>query len=47
MSENVEGTPVADEEVAEVQANEETVEETARSMPEVGTDEDPGSMLNR
>jgi len=47
MSESIDDTPVADDEVEEILADEESVEEAARSFPEVGSDDDPGSMMNR
>lgn len=47
MGESIEGTPVADDDVEEILADEESVEETARSLPQAGSDADPGSMMNR
>lgn len=47
MSESIDDTPVADDEVEETLANEGSPEETARSLPEAGSDDDPGSMMNR
>lgn len=47
MSESIDDTPVADDEVEEILADEESVEEAARSLPEEGSDDDPGSMMNR
>ena len=46
MSENIDDTPVADDEVEETLADEESVEEAARSLPEEGSDDDPGSKMN-
>ena len=43
MSESIDDTPVADDEVEEILAD----EEAARSLPEEGSDDDPGSMINR
>jgi hypothetical protein len=47
MSESIDDTPVADDEVEEILADEESDEEAARSLPEEGSDDDPGSMINR
>jgi hypothetical protein len=47
MSESIDDTPVADDEVEEILADEEADEEAARSLPEEGSDDDPGSMINR
>jgi len=47
MSESIDDTPVADDEVEEILADEESVEEAARSLPEEGSDDDPGSVMNR
>ena len=47
MSESIDDTPVADDEVEEILADEETDEEAGRSLPEEGSDDDPGSMINR
>ena len=47
MSESIDDTPVADDEVEEILADEESDEEVARSLPEEGSDGDPGSMINR
>jgi hypothetical protein len=46
MSESTERTPEADDTVDEVLAEQQTTEEDARSFPETGSDDDPGSMLN-
>lgn len=46
MSESTERTPEADDTVDEVLAEEETTEEDARSFPQEGTDDDPGSLMN-
>jgi len=47
MSESIDDTPVADDEVEEILADEESDEAAARSLPEEGSDDDPGSMINR
>ena len=47
MSESIDDTPVADDEAEEILADQESVEEVARSLPEAGSDDDPGSMMNR
>jgi len=47
MSENIDDTPVADDEVEEILADEESEEEVARDFPQDGSDDDPGSMINR
>ncbi|HEX5332282.1 MAG TPA: hypothetical protein VFW79_06525 [Cellulomonas sp.] len=47
MSESIDDTPVADDEVEEVLADEESDEEAERSLPQEGSDDDPGSMINR
>ena len=47
MSESIDDTPVADDEVEEILADEESDEEVARCFPEEGSDDDPGSMINR
>ena len=47
MSESIDDTPVADDEVEEVLADEESDEEVARAFPQEGSDDDPGSMINR
>ncbi len=47
MSENIDDTPVADDEVEEILADEESEEEVARDSPQDGSDGDPGSMINR
>ena len=47
MSESIDDTPVADDEVEEILADEESAEEAARSLPEEGSDDDPGSIMNR
>lgn len=46
MSESTDRTPEADDTVDEVLAEEETTEEDARSFPQVGSDDDPGSLMN-
>jgi hypothetical protein len=46
MSESIDDTPVPDDDVEEVLADEEDPEEAARSLPEIGSDDDPGSMIN-
>ncbi len=46
MSESIDDTPVADDEVEEVLVDEEPDEEAARSFPDDGSDDDPGSMIN-
>ena len=46
MSESTERTPEADDTVDEVLAEEQTTEEDARSFPEAGSDDDPGSIMN-
>jgi hypothetical protein len=47
MSENIDGAPGAEDEVEAVLADEESDDEVARSLPEDGSDDDPGSMINR
>ena len=47
MSESIENTPVADDDVEETLAGEQSEEEAARSLPAEGSDDDPGSMINR
>ncbi|MGV8977815.1 MAG: hypothetical protein ACOH17_07210 [Cellulomonas sp.] len=46
MSEGIDDTPVASDEVEEVLADEESDVEAERSLPQEGSDGDPGSMLN-
>lgn len=48
MSESTDRAPQADDTVDEVAAppDEQAVEEDARSLPQVGRDDDPGSMMN-
>lgn len=43
---DINDAPGPQDDVEEVLAEEEDLEETARSLPEAGTDTDPGSMLN-
>lgn len=47
MSESIENNPVAEDDVEAVVASEESDEEAARSLPAEGSDDDPGSMINR
>jgi len=47
MSESIDDTPVADDEVEEILADEESDEEAARCFPQEGSDDDPASMINR
>ena len=47
MSEPVDDTPAPDDDVETILDNEGTADEVARSLPSEGSDDDPGSMLNR
>ncbi|MHB1490289.1 MAG: hypothetical protein ACYCTH_07280 [Cellulomonas sp.] len=47
MSESIDDAPVADDVVEEILADEVSDEEVARCFPQEGSDDDPGSMMNR
>lgn len=46
MSEGIDDTPVASDEVEQILADEESDVEAGRSLPQEGSDDDPGSMIN-
>ena len=46
MSESVTDAPVPDDDVEETQAGEQDQQHAARSLPEAGTDDDPGTQIN-
>ncbi|WP_448630625.1 hypothetical protein [Cellulomonas soli] len=46
MSEIPDSAPVPDDDVEEIQDDEQSAQEAARSLPDQGSADDPGSMIN-